>query len=108
MAMDWRDKNLQLGVVASVAAVATLATLSRKTQPGVVEEKYQGGESYGDKKKVETGLWEDIKSMGSLGKIASNLFLVCEVVKEKGKPVDDKELVVRVAYESLKQDTDSC
>lgn len=98
--MDWQDKNVQLAAAAGVAAVATLATLSRKSQPAVVEEKYQGGESYADKRKVETGLWTDLKSMGSVSKVASNFALVRKVAKEKGKPVDDKELVVRISWRS--------
>lgn len=103
IAMDWQDRNVQLAAAAGVASVATLATVSRRAQPAVVEEKYLGGESYGDKHKVETGLLTDLRSMGSLGKIASNFALIRKVAKEKGKPVDDKELVVcvlRVSFDS--------
>jgi len=58
------------------------------------EDKYQGGESYADPKKVETGVYNDIKILASKGKLISSAQTLYEVSKEKGKPVDDKKMTV--------------
>ena len=86
---------------AGAAAVGTLAYFLYNRQANAAEEKpsddkYQGGESYADPKKIETGLLDDIKVLASKGKLISSALTLREVAKEKGKPVDDKKMTVRV------------
>ncbi|KAF2199499.1 heme peroxidase [Delitschia confertaspora ATCC 74209] len=60
----------------------------------VKEEKYQGGESYGDPAKVQTGLANDIKILASKGKLISSAQAILELAKDKGKPIDDKKMTM--------------
>ena len=62
----------------------------------IQEEKYQGGESYGDPPKTQTGLFADLQSMGSLKKLLASAQTVFDLAKGKGKPVNDKEMVVSI------------
>lgn len=58
------------------------------------EDKFEGEESYGDPKALSTGIVEDLKAIGVKG-IGGDLQTLLEVVMAKGKPVDDKQMVVR-------------
>ena len=58
------------------------------------EDKYEGEESYGDPKALSTGILEDLKAIGVKG-IGGDLQTLLQVALAKGKPVDDKQMVVR-------------
>lgn len=58
------------------------------------DDKYDGEESYGDPKALSTGIMEDLKAIGVKG-IGGDLQTLLEVGLAKGKPVDDKQMVVR-------------
>jgi hypothetical protein len=82
----------------AAAGVGTLLYLANQqgssSSKDVKEEKYQGGESYGDPVKVKTGVFNDIKVLASKGKLISSAQTLYDVSKEKGKPVDDKKMTV--------------
>lgn len=90
-------KTLELGVAAGAGAIALGALMYKQSTapPKVVEEKYQGGESYADPPKVRTGLKEDIASM-STKEIFENAQTLLEVFKNKKNhlPDDDKKMLV--------------
>ena len=92
------DQTKLAGAGAAAGAVLLGLAYSRSQNAApkrVEEEKYQGGESYGDPPKVQTGIWEDLKAMGGLKNIVSNASTLIELRQNKGKPDDDKKMMVR-------------
>lgn len=57
------------------------------------EDKYNGEEMYGDPKVLSTGIVEDLKAIG-VKKIGGDLQTLLQVALTKGKPVDDKQMVM--------------
>lgn len=57
------------------------------------DEKYQAGEPYGDPSVMATGLAKDLKSVGLKAGVR-DLRTLLQVVKSKGKPVNDREMTV--------------
>lgn len=57
------------------------------------DEKYQAGESYGDPSVVATSLVKDLRAIGMKVK-AKDLRTLIEIVKNKGKPMDDRQMHV--------------
>lgn len=58
------------------------------------EDKYNGDEIYGDPKVLSTGIAEDLKAIG-VKKIDGDLQTLLQVALTKGKPIDDKQMLVR-------------
>ena len=59
------------------------------------ETKFSGGsDTYGDPKALSTGVIDDLKAIG-LGRLGGDVQTLLEVAFAKGKPVNDRELVVR-------------
>jgi hypothetical protein len=73
-----------------------LVMLGTRNLPKKVERKYQGGEAYGDPKKVETGVLEDLRSLGSLDEAMTSIGTLVELLRQRGKPIDDRKMVVRL------------
>ncbi|KAF1969427.1 prostaglandin G/H synthase 2/cyclooxygenase 2, pgh2/cox2 [Bimuria novae-zelandiae CBS 107.79] len=83
------------GAAASVGTFLYLVNRKRNSKPkDVKEEKYQGGESYADPVKVQTGVFNDLKVLSREGKLISSAQTLYEVAKEKGKPIDDKKMTM--------------
>ncbi|KAF2150654.1 heme peroxidase [Myriangium duriaei CBS 260.36] len=83
------------GATAGAALVGLVYNWTANSVPKrVQEEKYQGSESYADPPKVQTGLLDDLKAMGGLKKIAANVQTLLELAKNKGKPDDDKKMLM--------------
>lgn len=57
------------------------------------DEKYQAGEAYGDPKVLATSLIKDLRALGVKGR-RSDLRTLIEMVKNKGKPMDDRQMHV--------------
>lgn len=96
--LDNIDQTKLAGAGAVGGALLLALTYSRThnaTPKRVQEEKYQGGESYADPPKVQTGILEDLKAMGSLKAIVANAQTLYGLAKNKGKPDDDKKMTVR-------------
>ncbi|KAG2416425.1 hypothetical protein HFD88_007640 [Aspergillus terreus] len=55
------------------------------------DEKYQAGEAYGDPKVLATSLIKDLRALGVKGR-RSDLRTLIEMVKNKGKPMDDRQM----------------
>lgn len=55
--------------------------------------KYQAGESYGDPDVLATGLVKDLSALGLKGK-RNDLRTLIQLVKSKGKPIDDRQMLV--------------
>ena len=94
--VNLNDKGQQVGAAAGAGLLLYVLYRWRANQlPHVVEEeKYQGGEAYADRKKIETGLLADFKALLSRGKLVSTIQTLLEVRAEKGKPIDDKKMTV--------------
>ncbi|KAI9690830.1 MAG: hypothetical protein M1822_008449 [Bathelium mastoideum] len=60
----------------------------------IEEEKYQGGESYADLPKLQTGLLADLRAIGGFKNIVASAQTLIEVAKGKGKPIDDKNMLM--------------
>lgn len=58
------------------------------------DEKFQAGEPYGDPDVVSTGLVEDLRTIG-LSTATKDLKTLIETFKAKGKPQNDREMLVR-------------
>lgn len=57
------------------------------------DEAYQAGEPYGDPEVVSTGLADDLKAIGLKG-APKDLEVLINLVKNKGKPLDDRQMDV--------------
>ncbi|PYH67779.1 peroxidase/cytochrome P450 family protein [Aspergillus vadensis CBS 113365] len=55
--------------------------------------KYQAGESYGDPDVLATGLVKDLSALGLKGK-RNDLRTLIQLVKSKGKPIDDRQMLM--------------
>ncbi|GLA37646.1 hypothetical protein AnigIFM63309_004597 [Aspergillus niger] len=55
--------------------------------------KYQAGEPYGDPDVLATGLVKDLSALGLKGK-KSDLRTLIQLVKAKGKPIDDRQMLM--------------
>lgn len=60
------------------------------------DEAYQAGESYGDPEVVSTGLADDLKAIGLKG-APKDLEVLISLVKNKGKPLDDRKMDVSIS-----------
>jgi len=105
--------HTKLAAGAGVVGGATLLALAynwsaNATPKRIQEEKFQGGESYADPIKVQTGIWDDLKAMGGLKNIAANAQTLFQLAKNKGKPDDDKKMMVRWLLITRRRETDHC
>lgn len=57
------------------------------------DEKYQAGEPYGDPDVIATGLVKDLTALGIKGR-SGDLRTLIQLVKNTGKPVNDREMLV--------------
>lgn len=98
--MVWPSVDNRTAGAGAAAGVGTLAYLlynrQANSEPKREDDKYQGGESYADPPKVETGVLNDMKVLASKGMLISSGHTLREVAKEKGKPVDDKKMTVSI------------
>lgn len=58
--------------------------------------KYQAGEPYRDPDVLATGIVKDLSALGLKGK-RSDLRTLIQLVKAKGKPIDDRQMLVSLA-----------
>lgn len=92
-------RALELGAAAGAGLAAFLAYSWKTNAPWLhpakpdTREAYQGGESYGDPKVITTGLLDDLKAIGFKA-ANSDVRTLLEVFLAKGKPVDDRLMVV--------------
>jgi hypothetical protein len=87
-------RMMEAGGAAAALALLLYHWKANALPKRIQEEKYQGGESYADPKKVQTGLLDDLKAMGGLSKIIGNAQTLYELAKNKGKPDDDKKMLM--------------
>lgn len=58
-----------------------------------MDDKYQGEESYDDADALTTGILDDLKAIGAKG-ARSDIKTLLEVAMTKGKPIDDRQMIV--------------
>ncbi len=75
--------------------------LRTSNRPKKAEAKYQASEVYGDPKKVETGILADIRSLGSLDEAVTSVRTLVELLRQRGKPIDDRKMVVSISQNYL-------
>lgn len=100
-AMD-NTRMFEAGGAAAALALLLYSWKANALPKQIEEEKYQGGESYADAPKVQTGLLADLKAMGGLGKIISNVQVLYELAKNKGKPDNDKKMLVSYYHRHIR------